>query len=534
MQKAKHTLVGKLSTAESTKVLDVLGTIISLGKESALDDTSVFRWSYLESEYLSKFVGQETASAELRKARAIEKWLSVEQRNAQTNIRLYTRSCQFAGRVEGRRFSFSSDEVIERARLLIARVIGDEPDPEAVGNFSSGASTSLRRELGNAARKFTVQAHVTPTSWLWSIPELMGYATWRAQNKELLQPEFVRGNVLFTVPKTTEIDRVAAKEPDFNMWAQKRLGDQIRGHLRRFGIDLNDQGKNQSLARKALSAGLATVDLSSASDSMTSSLVGLLLPPGWFVELNAHRSPETLIGQDWHENAMFSSMGNGFTFELESLLFYALTRTVCSFVGLPGRVSVYGDDIIAPSAVVRHLKRVFGFFGFLVNPKKTHSEESDLLRESCGAHYYAGYDVKPFYVRGPLSTQEDLIHLLNSFRKWLDVEPFSFEHPEYIRDLWWEMAKGVDRRLWGGRDTSRKGRLVTPHAPGWEIVRVKREKKALMEELQSGLYMQALRASMYRTTPSETSSAPLSEDGIAVLRRKKMTYWESVIPHPRW
>ena len=69
---------------------------------------------------------------------------------------------------------------------------------------------------------------------------------------------------------------------------------------------------------------------------------------------------------------MVSPMGNGFTFELETLLFYALTMAVCgkgNFV----RVSVYGDDIICPTEHAQAVTSILVEAGFQLNLGKSFS-----------------------------------------------------------------------------------------------------------------------------------------------------------------
>lgn len=537
-----------LNQTVARQIFEEFKLLLDVEEASASDEVDGWRWGYLRNEVFSKYVGPDTDSAELRRQRAIAKWLAVEQRNERTNIRLYSEDTTFVFRApDGTLARLWSEDILELARQIVLRVVGDSPKSTAVGNFSGGASTSLTRGLGNVARKFMVKAHVTRAAWTFVLPQLVEASAWIRANHELKAPKFVQGNELFTVPKTTSIDRVAAKEPDLNMWGQKRLGDCIRSALRRVGIDLNDQARNQELARRGSCDGrLATLDLSSASDSMSCALVGRLLPPGWFVELNALRSEFTRIDGVWHENQMFSSMGNGFTFELESLLFYAITRAVCTLTRQKGRVSVYGDDIICPSSVSNLLRDVLGFCGFIVNSKKSHYGERDLFRESCGAHWYAGYDVKPFYVRGPLREQPDLIHFLNSFRRWMDVEPFCHTVSDLVRETWWRWAKHVDKRVYGGRDLSGKGSLVTPHAPRWEFRQKTIRAKALELELQTGLYLQSLRGldSPETTSPSysplgwkePSTQLQLAEQGTRwFLRKRTPSYWDKVLnPTPRW
>jgi hypothetical protein len=118
--------------------------------------------------------------------------------------------------------------------------------------------------------------------------------------------------VLFTVPKSSEIDRVACKEPEVNMFMQRSVGAHIRRRLRRVGVDLNDQTVNQHLAKIAVDQGLATIDLSAASDSITEQLVVNWLPPEWFLLLNRLRVHNVDVDGTLHPLQMFSSMGNGF------------------------------------------------------------------------------------------------------------------------------------------------------------------------------------------------------------------------------
>lgn len=109
------------------------------------------KYRYLHDVFLTKYVGPETDSAELRRARAIDKWLSTEQRNGKTNIRLYSLDPDFG-------FA-TGDEIISRASAVIRSLIGSEPQLRSLkGSFSGGASTSTSRQPGSVAVKFTGQA----------------------------------------------------------------------------------------------------------------------------------------------------------------------------------------------------------------------------------------------------------------------------------------------------------------------------------------------------------------------------------------
>ena len=423
---------------------------------------------YLKDQIQSKFVSDDTDPPEVRRTRAINKWLATERINYSTNERLLTTHEEFniLPRVNFGRF-------VDFCRDLIIEIIGETAPVEAlIGTFSGGASTSRNRTESHPAFKYLGRAHVTQRCldlWLELSPDLM--PTWLSEPDALLY-EVVPGNVLFTVPKKTDIDRCACKEPDVNMFVQKGIGDYFRSSLRRIGINLNDQSINSSLARiGSIDGSLATLDLSSASDSISSQLVALLLPECWYTLLDSVRSPVTIIDGEEHQNEMFSSMGNGFTFELESLLFYVLTKATCYFRGIPGRISVYGDDIICPSGAFADLEWVLGYFGFSLNTEKSFG--TGPFRESCGGHYYDGYDITPFYMKGPLKTIIDVIHVANQLREWAIIPGLSILDCE-VEEIWLWLKSLVPPYLWGGVDTSFKYQLVSNDVPKF---RLQQEKK---------------------------------------------------------
>jgi len=422
---------------------------------AAIPDEDGFKSQYLKEEILSKYSDPRTTPASVRADSAISKWLSVERQNAETNRRLYIGDVDLGW--------IHSDEFCSQVRSLISRILGPLQYPSVIddGVHTNGASTRVPRGVTAAVQKLTGEAHLSESA----IKHWIAFASGTRLSSQDLR--LFESSKLFTVPKKSDIDRVACKEPEINVLLQKSVGNHIRRRLRRFGIDLNDQSRNQELAKVAVKEKLATIDLSSASDSISRQLVINLLPFEWWSLLDDLRVKSTYIGDDFHELEMFSTMGNGFTFELESLLFYAIVRVVCWRSGVKGRISVYGDDIIAPTACVKRLKRVFDYLGFKMNPKKTHS--TGLFRESCGKHYYGGFDVTPFYIRREVSTLPDLISLLNKVLEW-DGRTWgcftTFELTAFHR----KWSKLVPRRLHGGIEPSDPTALVTGDLPRHRLV----------------------------------------------------------------
>lgn len=479
-----------------------------------LEKDDSFKAKYLMAEFESKLLDPQFADPpEARRAAAIKKWLTREVLNRDTNVRLMV--CDETDHLflNDRGFSVSIEDILAVASRFIRETIGElVPWSELRGSFSGGASTSLKRGLGTIARKYQEGADITEAA-ITPFLRLIALDVWVPKRFNA-----VEGNVMFTVPKTSVIDRVAAKEPEFNMYAQKAVGDFFRRRLKRVGIDLNDQTVNQRLAREgAAEKSLATIDLSSASDSITTQLVLRLLPEEWFDLLNSLRSHKTRIDGDWHINEMFSSMGNGFTFELESLIFWALVRACSYFTQIKGRISVYGDDIICPVGLRESVLATFDFCGFTVNTKKSFFEGD--FRESCGKHWFNKVDVTPFYVKEVPVNVSDWILLLNSLRRWSEVVP-GISDPDYF-ELWQLGASLVPAPLWGGWDLSSRFTLCAPgRYPIARLTRKQTRKTSEEKRLSYGAYLHWLDTSKVRTSPGELVTSIMSYDGPLTIRRE--------------
>jgi len=108
-------------------------------------------------------------------------------------------------------------------------------------------------------------------------------------------------------------------------------------------------------------------------------------------------------------------MGNGFTFELESLIFYA----ACSAVS--ENVSVFGDDIIVPTGRYEDVRNVLEHLGFSINQSKSYA--TSYFRESCGSDYFGGTDCTPVYLRRLPKSTGDVVKLHNAIVDFLKRGP---------------------------------------------------------------------------------------------------------------
>jgi hypothetical protein len=244
---------------------------------------------------------------------------------------------------------------------------------------------------------------------LWSEQE-----HFRSSNYKTSQ---VQGSKLSFVPKTSEISRTICTEPILNMFFQKGIGYVLERRLREVvGIDLSTQPqKNRSLCRiGSLSGRFGTIDLSSASDSMSTSLVRQWFPDHIVRWLELTRCKQTTLPDgrvvDLH---MISSMGNAFTFPLQTIFFTSLVvgayRALDRKIEYPrgdtiGNFAVFGDDIIVLKEAYNLVLRMLSFSGFSVNYDKSFND--GLFRESCGHDYYHGHNVRGVYIKKLLDDQD--------------------------------------------------------------------------------------------------------------------------------
>jgi hypothetical protein len=232
------------------------------------------------------------------------------------------------------------------------------------------------------------------------------------------------------VPKDARKDRGIAIEPSLNVFYQLAVGKAIRGRLReRTGVDLQlGQDSHRRMAREASRTGLhATIDLSNASDTVSYNLVKILLPEGWFNLVDTLRSPYTLVKGQWVQLHKFSSMGNGYTFELETLVFLAAVAYACYLHGESldrgSNASVYGDDIILPVKASGTLLALLQWMGFKANAEKTFT--TGKFRESCGGDYFDGKAVRPYYQKEIPDEPAKWIRMANGIRRLGRQDPYS-------------------------------------------------------------------------------------------------------------
>jgi len=382
-----------------------------------ITDHHTFRRDALLANFLKKFRG---FSAGNPREVAKKNFLFYEDRCKESNSRI--RKLREDGSVDP-----SLQAVLFTAQRKISGVLGDFDIDELLrlSRWGPGSTSSCKGPLVDAAQKFSSEPQVTGEFLARARLLMPLYPSWSALLADtdygaIVNPimPLVKGNKIAFVPKTAKTHRVIAIEPHINVFFQNGLGRMIRKRMRlRARVDLNDQTLNQRLARLgSLDDSLATIDLEGASDTICRELVRDLLPEDWFSWLDSARSHVGSLDGEFIRYQKFSSMGNGATFDLESLIFWALSSAVVERLGYNSFwVNVFGDDIVIPSGAYDEVVRVLESVGFIVNKAKSFCKGP--FRESCGLDWFSGFNVRPVYLKEIPLRPIDWIVIANQLRR---------------------------------------------------------------------------------------------------------------------
>lgn len=363
---------------------------------------------------------------------AVEKWWAAERQCFTTNRRLNTLIDFGGASPDDQRFL----AFLSRVRKNVSKLIGDAPPEVMDGVFGPGATVTDKSTRSTIAHKLSLTPSLTHGAWAYLIP--WTGTKWAVANTTFCEqnPLFVPGNQYFQVPKNALTNRSCAKEPSLNAFYQRGYGEVMARRLAHHGIHIKPDcyggeaamfnihrpsGQSakdvhmQVACRASLSGSFSTIDLSSASDTVCTALVRSVLPASWYECLNQLRSPKTLIKGRWVVLEKFSSMGNGFTFELETTLFLAIAMAVRPEL-IPGvNLWVFGDDIIVPTDATRDVCAALQYSGFTLNPSKSFT--AGAFRESCGGDFWMGESVRPYSLKELPHEPQDFIALANGIRR---------------------------------------------------------------------------------------------------------------------
>lgn len=376
------------------------------------------------------------------KAVATEKWFAAEAQCEATNLRLSNIA------------NGDLPRFVHFARRLIDDTLG-ELTPACLmkilqsGEHGKGSTVECGFEASTVYYKYSLTKPLSTRLAMnyakaaislnkrWS-KHLESNVVWDEIPYKSSSPAYAEKRMLDNAVALGESERISFVEKDarsmrpigvgnsLNMFLQLGVKNVMAEKLLKCGVDLSDQSKNREMAYIGSLAGMrddlginpqqySTIDLASASDTVSLGICQKLLPPDWFGLLSDLRHESGVLNGETITYSKMSAMGNGFTFPLESLIFWAVAQATAEDLGIELNkedLAVYGDDIICPNSMSHALIENLTFCGFTVNTEK--SFVSGPFKESCGADYFQGINVRPFYLKRRMDTAKDLYFVANA------------------------------------------------------------------------------------------------------------------------
>ena len=315
---------------------------------------------------------------------------------------------------------------MKRMKRYLCNVLGEEQEykkfleelPYTL-RITSGATASTSRRMSHPYQKLGRYVSCTKNAmpYLRFCRDHHGYELPKFSILEENRIEFVRKNY--------KTHRTIACEPAGNVPLQLAFDTYAKKRLRRNGVDLSSQFINQELARMgSIDGSISTVDLEAASDTIAYNVVSYLFPKVWrgfLCDIRTPRYSHPELGSGRYEK--FSSMGNGSTFVIETLLFCAACYAVEA-----DKFNVYGDDIAVDTEHTGPLVQLLAQLGFTLNKEKTFL--TGPFRESCGTDWWEGVNITPFYLRSEDLRLTTISHNINGIAAlgWWDSSLW-----EYLR-----------------------------------------------------------------------------------------------------
>lgn len=323
------------------------------------------------------------------------------------------------------------------AMAYIRSVIGSRVPYNLIfrnSDFGSGASLGVHGDLTHVVKKLTAEVWtITPGAIHHAFGGIMRNFHYqelllerrgpnalydldysRIFEKYIERLSIVDYNKLSFVPKKVTIHRSIAIEPLWTGFVQKGVDQVLRSELLNAGLDLGDQSRNQEMARKGSldnsPEGWVTIDIRNASNSVALKPVEYLFPEEWFSLFVRTRSPKYIYDGVVKPYHMLCSMGNGFCFPVETLIFASIC-IACGCGEIDVDFRVYGDDIIVRRKFADKVIMMLRHYGYAINTDKTFLEGE--FRESCGSDWFGGEDVRPFTLDYALDSVQNIFKFLN-------------------------------------------------------------------------------------------------------------------------
>lgn len=261
----------------------------------------------------------------------------------------------------------------------------------ALASFSNGTAADADMPLGEKIRAYAELAS--------SFDDDGRYPVVSSSRRKLNRKDYTC--VVKAVPKSYKTPRIIAMESAYRQYHMQAIRRALEKSISRtkFGkwIDTHDQDPNRDMCFEGSAFGhYATIDLSSASDSLSRSFARECFPLDVFSDMEKYLAKYMQVPNERNARKvhMFSTSGSALTFPCESIVFFAIcyecTEIVQTYLGqklLPPRC--FGDDMVVDNRVYDTVIDVLTTLRFFVNNEKSFGGVTT-YRESCGVEYFRG------------------------------------------------------------------------------------------------------------------------------------------------
>lgn len=316
--------------------------------------------------------------------------------------------CEFEEFLKGLSYP---DVLVSKVEQVVYEWFGNY-QPKCHGSHSRGATAELTRQTATMQRK---EQYLIAPYWISMLPGMDVEQFRYVSNRKI-----PRCSVYGEQPKTLCKKRIVSAEPTILQFLQHGYRDDLVRYcthvpILREMVDLTDQEANRLLAKQGSNLGhYGTIDLSSASDSVTVTLVKKLFRrcPALLTVLLITRAKEIRLGRKSSKVIKlekYAAMGSALCFIIECIVFAAICEAARRDSNSVKLSKVYGDDMVVPTEYTDRVISYLKALHFIVNEDKSFvntlrltfkrpGTRLALFREACGGEYLNGVDVAPLRV----------------------------------------------------------------------------------------------------------------------------------------
>lgn len=293
--------------------------------------------------------------------------------------------------------------LVMRIRSRICHMLENYEYRMSDQRFSSGTYAGSKRSLADKVSSLGDWFPCLYDHWAYPIGQGSHQSYWYGTPISRDEVNVVAVNKSFKSSRLIGMEHAHNQTRAFAVSEAMHRSTSLNGYLKY--CDFTNQSHSRLLCRIGSTDGsYATIDLSSASDSIREDLFRSVFPQNVIQDCDAARSAYLRIGKQKRTRQMFATSGSGMTYEVESLLFCAICLEAYSYLSAFGERDLLppfniGDDIIVDDRAAETTMNLLSLLGFSVNKDKSFWGRQALgyYRESCGAEYLNGIDLSTRY-----------------------------------------------------------------------------------------------------------------------------------------